>query len=173
MVHTPAPRLANTVRHRCEPRVWCAHISCCRWERIDDGNTISAKDQVVISKGEMRIPIPYAGVFCAFSHPEKEDIAAVRFHVFAMPELLRDERTALRIHLCPDLPDQTQEMELVEKAVWGTATCLGSSPTMHICQGAKFTLHYLDQVFAAHVRSVQPPWCLIIACSHRPTADVC
>ena len=47
-----------------------------------------------------------------------EALAAVRFHVFAMPELLPDEPSALRIHMCPVLPDQISEMEIVEKATY-------------------------------------------------------
>ena len=38
------------------------------------------------SKKTMRVQVPFAGVFCAFSSPDIEDICRVRFHIFALPE---------------------------------------------------------------------------------------
>ena len=52
---------------------------------------------------EMRVQIPYAGIFAAFTSPVVEDIAACRFHVFAMPELPRDRPSSLRVQLCLEL----------------------------------------------------------------------
>lgn len=43
--------------------------------------------------------------------PVIEDLAAVRFYIFTMPELPRDDPTSLRVHLCPDLADQVKQME--------------------------------------------------------------
>ena len=32
----------------------------------------------------LRVRVPFAGTFCAFSNPDVEDVARVRFHVFAL-----------------------------------------------------------------------------------------
>ena len=53
-----------------------------------------------LGEGEMRVMIPYAGVFCAFTNPEVEDIAAVQLVVFTMPELPRDDPPKYLAPLC-------------------------------------------------------------------------
>ena len=45
------------------------------------------RTQLQLSSTTLRAAIPYAGVFCAFSSLDTEDIAAVRLHLFSLPEL--------------------------------------------------------------------------------------
>ena len=119
-----------------------------QWEQIllvDDSSQVE-EDAFTLSKGELRVKIPYAGTFCAFSSTTVDDIAAVRFHLFATPELARDAPAPLRVVLCPDIPDQVEEMLLTQTAEWGITTRLFTSPILHLCQGARFRLTYLDQL---------------------------
>ena len=50
------------------------------------------------------------------------------------PELPRDEPSSLRVHLCPELPDQAQEMEFEECSNWGRSECVGASQLLHLYQ---------------------------------------
>ena len=72
-----------------------------RWAKlhgVDDAGDVHRDD--LIFEGQMlRAAIPFAGLFCAFSHPEYEDVAVVRFYLYTMPELPRDDPSSLRIHL--------------------------------------------------------------------------
>ena len=101
--------------------------------------------QVEMSAGELRVPVNFAGTFCAFSSPTVEDIAAVVLHVFAMPELPRDDPSSLRVQLCLNLPDQTNEMLLAESSEWGLTQCVGRSPVLHLFEGTRLKLKFLDQ----------------------------
>ena len=112
------------------------------WERIDEvpgGHTLE------IEQGEMSVAIPYAGIFCAFTSTEAEDIAAVRFHLFVMPEVPRDDPSSLRVHLCPNLPDQEEEIQLAESSEWGVCVHAAATDVLYICQGARFKLQYLGK----------------------------
>ena len=123
-----------------------------RWEKVhavDDGADLS-RDDLFFDGAELRASIPYAGIFCGFSSPDLEDVAAVRFFVFAMPELPRDDPSSLRIHLCPELPDQIAEMELSESSEWGTSQRIGMSKVLYLCQGATFRLKYEDDRTGAY-----------------------
>ena len=107
------------------------------WEpvhRVDDIEAVSRDDLILRSQSELRATIPYAGIFCAFSSPDVEDTAAVRFHLFTMPELPRDDPSSLRVHLCPVLPDQEEEMHLADSAEWGAAVCVASSAVLYLCE---------------------------------------
>lgn len=93
----------------------------------------------------MRVHIPYAGTFCAFA---KQSAAAVvcaaRFHIFAMGELPRSKPSGVRVHLCPELPNQIEEMQLAESSSWGMATCIGASQILYLTKGVRFRLRYND-----------------------------
>ncbi len=106
-------------------------------ERLGDG--------VELDGHEMRVSIPFAGIFCAFSSTTVEDIAAARIYLFAMPEVPRDDVSCLRVHLCPELPDRIQEMEFAECSNWGLSECVGASQILHLYQGSVYRLHFLDQ----------------------------
>ena len=119
-----------------------------QWELIhvvDDSGDLE-RDDLSLRPGEMNVMIPYAGIFCAFSSPDVEDIIVARFLIFAAPEKLRGDPTSLRVHLCPHLPDRMQEVEFHESSEWGLSECLGGSPLLHIYQGARFQLSFLGQL---------------------------
>ena len=88
----------------------------------------------------MRVRVPYAGVFCAFSSPEVEDIARVRLHVFTLPVVPADRPTTVRVHLCPELPDQIDEMTISEESEWGASVTAGASEVLQLYQGARLEL---------------------------------
>jgi hypothetical protein len=95
---------------------------------------------------EMRVSIPYAGIFCAF--PKKSAwavVCAARFYVFAMTELPRYVSTGIRVQLCPELPDQTQEMAFAESSNWGLSACAGASQVLYLVKGVRFRVRFLDQ----------------------------
>ena len=100
---------------------------------------------VELSAGELRVPVCFGGTFCAFSSPTVEDVAAVVVHIFAMPELPRDDPSALRVHLCLHLPDQADEMLFVESSEWGLTECVGRSPVLHLLEGTRLKLKFLEQ----------------------------
>lgn len=105
------------------------------------------------------------GIFCAFTSLEAEDVAAVRFHIFAMPELPRDDPSALRVHLIPDLPNQNAESLLSESSEWGLTNCIGQSPIFYICQGKLPGMYPL-----ALATAQQLPMSLLVS---RPSVVVC
>ena len=86
----------------------------------------------------------YSGVFCAFTSPDVEDVCAVRFYVYTKPELPRDDPSSLRVHLCPDRPDEAEEMAVSESSEWGLVACVSTSAVLYIPQGARFKLVYED-----------------------------
>lgn len=119
-----------------------------RWEDLallnyGGGSVVQA---AVIEGGEMRVSVPFAGIFCAFSSPDVEDICQVRFFVFALPEVPRDAPTTIRVHLCPELPDQVAEMRVQEECEWGLTEVVGRSEVISLYQGAKFELKFGGQV---------------------------
>ena len=78
------------------------------WEHVaycgDDGS-----DTVQLAGHEMRVKIPYAGVFAAFARQSAQAVVfAARFHVFAMGELPRSKPSTLRVHLCPEVCRRAQ-----------------------------------------------------------------
>jgi hypothetical protein len=96
---------------------------------------------------ELRVSVPFAGTFAAFTHPETLELdIACRLLIFTKPKLRRDDDSALRVHLCPELPDQAQQMEFAESSTWGASVCVGASHVLHLCRGARLRLVYLDQV---------------------------
>jgi hypothetical protein len=94
----------------------------------------------------MRVSIPYAGIFCAF--PKKSAwavVSAARFHVFTMTELPRYATTGIRVHLCPDLPNQKEEMAFAESSKWGLSASAGASQILYLIKGVRFRVRFLDQ----------------------------
>ena len=86
-----------------------------------------------------------AGIFCAFSSRDLPDVATARFHIFAKPALTRDDANSLRVHLCPERPDQIEEMEFAESSSWGRSLRAGASKIVHLCQGSRFKIGFLGQ----------------------------
>ena len=84
------------------------------WEAIHGVRTEidTQVDHLQLVDNEMRLMIPYAGIFCGFSHPDIEDICMVRCWLFCQEELPRDDDSALRVHLCPELPEQIDTMKV-------------------------------------------------------------
>lgn len=123
-----------------------------QWKAINALNdeTDLGMHAVQIDQDEMRISIPHSGIFCAFSRSKdmglEADTCAARFHVFAMAEVPRKKPSGLRVHLCPEIPNQTQEMEFFESSNWGLATCTGASQLLYLVKGVRFKVQYLDQV---------------------------
>ena len=77
-----------------------------QWRSIDGLSTADMSEPVRFDGGLLHVQLPYPGVFCAFSSPDVEDIAMVRWYVFAAPECARDAPTTVRVLLVPELPDQ-------------------------------------------------------------------
>lgn len=98
-----------------------------------------------LQEDQMRAMMPYAGLCCVFTNPTMEDLAAVRIFLFSMPELPRDESSTLRLHICLHLPDQTQEMELIQTSEWGASKCIGSTPVLKLFEGATLKFTYQAQ----------------------------
>ena len=104
-----------------------------QFERL---STMNERGEILqLADGELRVPIPYAGTFCAFSSLMIDDIAAVRFYIYTREETPREGIVSLRVHICPNLADRVEEMDLTESAQWGVAKCVGSSPVLYLCQG--------------------------------------
>mmetsp|Transcript_80781 Transcript_80781/g.160512 ORF Transcript_80781/g.160512 Transcript_80781/m.160512 type:complete len:891 (-) Transcript_80781:425-3097(-) len=117
------------------------------WEHIHVVTTTqdTEVDSCVLEGQMMRVQVPYAGHFCAFSDPDREDIAMARFHVFCLPELPRDDASALRVHLCPELPGMIDEMVLSENSEWGLTLDAGQSKLLCLPEGAKFRVSFGDE----------------------------
>lgn len=95
---------------------------------------------------EMRVSIPYAGTFCAF--PKRNAwavVCAARFHVFAMSQLPRYVTTGIRVQLCPELPNQMEEMAFAESSKWGLSACVGASQVLYLVKGVRFRVRFQDQ----------------------------
>ena len=95
---------------------------------------------------EMKVEVPYPGIFCAFSSPEVEDTCLVRLYVMLAPRLPPHRASSLRVHLCPLLPDQMEEVELEEHCEWGLVKCAGASGVLRLPQGCVVVLAMQDQV---------------------------
>ena len=63
---------------------------------------------------------------------------AVRFYAFAMAEVPRLKPSGVRVHCCPDIPNQIHEMEFFESSNWGLATCAGASQLLYLVKGVRF-----------------------------------
>jgi len=124
---------------------------CNQWEGIHE--VVSAADTEVDvlkllkgkEEGTMEMQIKYAGIFAGFTHPDIDDVCRVRAYIFALPELPRDDSSALRVHLCPETPDQVEQMRLSETCEWGLTAEIGKSKVMKLCQGTRLQLTYLKQ----------------------------
>ena len=120
-----------------------------QWTAIDALSTpdMTSPLNFTLRKGFVDVQLPFAGTFCAFSSPDVEDIAMVRFHVFAAPVVPRDAPSTVRIHVCPELPDQIEEMTISEQSEWGLTTCVGTTDApFGLYQGSVFKLKYGGQV---------------------------
>ena len=60
-------------------------------------------------------------------------------------ELSRSKPSGLRVHLCPELPNQIEEMQLAESSTWGLSTCVGASQALYLTKGVRFRLQFMDQ----------------------------
>lgn len=86
-----------------------------------------------------------SGIFCAVPSADSSCCTAARFHAFTTPELPREDASSLRLELCPERPDQTEEMRLAEASAWGRSLCAGASQVMYLLQGARFELSCCGQ----------------------------
>ena len=119
------------------------HGATC-WQTVaHDGDE---DDEAIEFRGqEMRIPVPYAGIFGAFAKTSAQAVVfAARFHVFTMDELPSTKPSTLRVHLCPELPNQIEEMQIAESSNWGLSTCVGASKVVYLTKGVRFCLSYLE-----------------------------
>ena len=118
----------------------------------------------------------HPGIFCAFSSPEVEDTCSVRLYVMIAPHLTSLQpypnqpasppnhsatlsnqvmiapkiapyrASSVRVHLCPTLPDQLEEVELEEHCEWGLVKCAGTSQILRLPQGAAVVLEMDGEV---------------------------
>ena len=118
----------------------------------------------------------HPGIFCAFSSPEVEDTCSVRLYVTIAPHLTSLQpypnqpasppnhsttlsnqvmiapkiapyrASSVRVHLCPTLPDQLEEVELEEHCEWGLVKCAGTSQILRLPQGAAVVLEMDGEV---------------------------
>ena len=111
------------------------------WQVIDALSTADMSNPITFKGGLMDVQLPFAGIYCAFSNPDVEDVSCCKFHVFAAPQCARDAPSTVRIHLCPELPDQIAEMELAENSEWGLSTRVGGfEQSITVIQGTYFHL---------------------------------
>ena len=91
----------------------------------------------------MRVSIPYSGTFCLFAKQTAFAVVfACRLHIFTSGELHRTKPSGLRVHLCPELPNQLEEMQLAESSNWGHSTCVGASQVLYLTKGVKLKLSF-------------------------------
>jgi len=109
-----------------------------QWQLLD-------QETMQMDSSELRIKIPFAGTFCAYSSKEVSDVASARFHIFTKTELPRDDPSSLRVQLCPERSEQIKETEIAEASSWGKCVCVGTSKVLHLCEGSRFKLRYLGQ----------------------------
>ena len=55
-------------------------------------------------------------------------------HVMMAPVAPASEPCAVRVHICPELPDQIEEMQLAEDSEWGLAKRVGESQVLSLYQ---------------------------------------
>ena len=116
------------------------------WQVIDALSTADMSNPITFKGGLMDVQLPFAGIYCAFSNPDVEDVSCCKFHVFAAPQCARDAPSTVRIHLCPELPDQIAEMELAENSEWGLSTRVGGfEQSITVIQGTYFHLKFQGQ----------------------------
>ena len=87
-----------------------------QWQMLDAMSTKDMSPAVEVVEGVLRVKVPYAGIFCAFSSPDIEDIALTRLKVYALPDVPCDAPTTIRVHLSNDLPDVQQELDICENS---------------------------------------------------------
>ena len=116
-----------------------------KWEPIGTGGA-DDPNAIELKADEIRVKIPYAGTFAAFAKRSAFAVVfAARFHVFSMYELPRSTPSGLRVHLCAELPNQVDEMQLSESSTWGLSTCIGASRVLYLTKGVRFRLRFMDQ----------------------------
>ena len=137
-----------------------------RWRTLDALCTKDFTAPFSLGETHIRVQAPWPGLFCAFSSPQVfgrrtsapastppphrhrhhllalsspqvEDIARVRLHVFSLPTVPADRPTTIRVHLCPELPDQIEEMLLSEESEWGASVTAGTSELIELYQGER------------------------------------
>ena len=117
-----------------------------RWAPVASDDPSDPSDGIDIVGKEMRVSIPYAGIFCAFAKQSAFAVVlACRFHVFAMPELSRHKPSGLRVQLCPELPNQIEEMQVAESSRWGLSTCVGASQLLYLTKGVRFKVRFGEE----------------------------
>ncbi len=125
-----------------------------KWEPLDLVRDAASLERAA-SRGQvacrfeadrMRVEVPFPGIFCAMTDPSVDEVAAVRLHVFASQQVIRDTPATLRLHVCPMLPAMEHELELVESSEWGLSHRVALSKVLYLWQGARLELTYLEQV---------------------------
>lgn len=117
-----------------------------RWEQVSTITLSDGTRGTSVEESEMRVHVPYAGTFAAFFDMDvAEQTVAVRFHIFTSPTISIDTPSTLRVYLCPTLPTQLREIELIEQAEWGASQCVGQSRVIYLRHGSRLQLRYLDQ----------------------------
>jgi len=62
------------------------------------------------------------------------------------PKIAPYRASSVRVHLCPTLPDQLEEVELEEHCEWGLVKCAGTSQILRLPQGAAVVLEMDGEV---------------------------
>jgi|TARA_B110001469_G_C9487482_1_gene244101 hypothetical protein len=62
------------------------------------------------------------------------------------PRIAPYRASSVRVHLCPTLPDQLEEVELEEHCEWGLVKCAGTSQILRLPQGAAVVLEMDGEV---------------------------
>jgi len=94
----------------------------------------------------LKVSVMHPGIYCAFSSPEVEDTCSVRLYVMIAPKIAPYRASSVRVHLCPTLPDQLEEVELEEHCEWGLVKCAGTSQILRLPQGAAVVLEMDGEV---------------------------
>ena len=87
------------------------------WQPIRPGN-------VRVEEHQLSVMVRWPGTFLACSQPDVDEATLVRLYVLLPPKLPPHRASSLRVHLCPLLPTQLEELELEEHCEWGQARAL-------------------------------------------------
>lgn len=124
-----------------------------KWERVDlrDASAVeraasTGRAACHFEADRVHIEVPYSGHFCVMSDPSLDEVTAVRLHLFAREQVLRDTPATLRLHACPTLPTIEHELELMENSEWGMSDRVALSKVLYLWRGARLEFTYLEQV---------------------------
>ena len=90
---------------------------------------------VRVGEFEVAVLVRQPGRFVAYSQPSTEAAMLVRLYVMLAPRLPPYRASSLRVHACPLLASQLEEVELEEHCEFGLVAVAGHSRTLQLVPG--------------------------------------